>query len=83
MVCRRLRRTRVPSHNFSNTSARSRLFHNCKLANGPSSVKNRWKIEREGTLIIFRLARLMATVNQPELSLHAELRSIRESRLQA
>lgn len=50
-----------PSPIFSRHTL-SRFFHNGRLANRSSSVRNNWKIEREATKNIFRLARLRTTV---------------------
>src|SRR5262249_23352078 len=55
---------RFPSHSSVEHVRRSRFFHSSELANVSSSVLNSEKMLREATRIIFRFARLRATVSR-------------------
>src|SRR5215210_2204003 len=55
---------RSPSHNSVEQARNSRFFHNSEFANVSSSGLNKEKMLRDATKIIFRFARLTATVNR-------------------
>src|SRR5262245_52758324 len=55
---------RSPSHNSVEHVRSSRFFQSSELANVSSSVLNSEKMLREATIIIFRFARLSATVKR-------------------